>query len=889
MEQPIIRVGNAVSKIECDRQLLYKLDTATAVEFPGAEYARRHRPLWDGRWHPVDPIRGTFPTGMLTRIRKIIPIARVIDERVRPPTVEYNAKILKDITFADHQEKAIKIALDKARGILALAVNAGKCVASGMRLTTSDGRRTAIEQLQQGDCVFGYDRISHDLKPSAVKALVSNGLKDCVEVITKRGHSVIVSHDHPFLTGADEWTHAEDLKPGMLVGVADKIEVDGNQDGPSSEEALLLGFYLGDGNGTNSTLLRFSVADATRLETLKRVVKFFGDELVYVDRVDYRVRRGPRGGAHRPRPACVEILERYGLLGKNAHEKFVPSCIFSWPKARVADLLSAYLGCDGSITMPRGDFSFTSVSKSLAEDIRDLLLRFGVFGKLRERHIKYTYKGETTDRLAFQFDASLRRSVSGLSACPPLGKTAALQMALAPRKNSGHDRLPLRTMEYASKWRSRPYGIGRDTSPAWNAPIKTSMSYLPDSLMSRGLAEKLGTALDDDLLLSMAKSSVGWDVVKEVRNVGLKQTWDIEIEDTHSFLVENFVTHNTEVGIAIASHIAGKCIWIVHRKDLLHQTSERIKLRTGQKAALFGDGCWDDIKPDQKFVIIMPQTVQDELRYFCDLVKDANVIMLDEAHRTGAAATWYKVTQAIPAFYRIGLTGTPETGDPVRDLRLEAATGPIIDQVKTKDLQAIGWSSKCKVMYHKVENESVPPGTPYMDARRMLIEENPNRNAEVVSITMSEVDVGRRCLIICDTIRHARIVAEILRGENVRCKILTGKHSGMIRSQARKDMRSGALEVIVATPIFDEGVDLPELEVVVLAAGGKSAVRVLQRIGRALRIAPGKTEATIHDFIDTGSKYTFRHSMDRVRTCRKEGFNLENAPDTDRLPKHATR
>lgn len=471
MEQPIIRVGNAVSKIECDRQLLYKLDTATAVEFPGAEYARRHRPLWDGRWHPVDPIRGTFPTGMLTRIKKIIPIARIIDERVRPPTVEYNAKILKDITFADHQEKAIKIALDKARGILALAVNAGK----------------------------------------------------------------------------------------------------------------------------------------------------------------------------------------------------------------------------------------------------------------------------------------------------------------------------------------------------------------------------------------------------------------------------------TEVGIAIASHIAGKCIWIVHRKDLLHQTSERIKLRTGQKAALFGDGCWDDIKPDQKFVIIMPQTVQDELRYFCDLVKDANVIMLDEAHRTGAAATWYKVTQAIPAFYRIGLTGTPETGDPVRDLRLEAATGPIIDQVKTKDLQAIGWSSKCKVMYHKVENESVPPGTPYMDARRMLIEENPNRNAEVVAITMSEVDVGRRCLIICDTIRHARIVAEILRGENVRCKILTGKHSGMIRSQARKDMRSGALEVIVATPIFDEGVDLPELEVVVLAAGGKSAVRVLQRIGRALRIAPGKAEATIHDFIDTGSKYTFRHSMDRVRTCRKEGFNLENAPDTDRLPKHTTR
>lgn len=471
MTLPTIRVGPATSKIECNRDLLYKLDEATSVEFPGAEFARRQRPLWDGRWHPVDPIRGTFPTGILQRVRKIIPMHTLVDERVRPPTAPYNPKILKAVTFAPHQEKGIQKFLEKGQGILAHAVGAGK----------------------------------------------------------------------------------------------------------------------------------------------------------------------------------------------------------------------------------------------------------------------------------------------------------------------------------------------------------------------------------------------------------------------------------TEEAMAIALHVSGLCVWIAHRKDIFRQTYERILTRTGHKSAMFGEGVWSDITPDTKFALVMPQTVQDEMRYFVDLIKRANVVILDEAHRTGAAATWFKIVQGVPAFYRLGITGTPETGDPVRDLRLEAATGPIIDEVSIAHLQAIGWSAKCKVVYHRLDNESVPPGTVYMDARRMIIEENPLRNAEVVSLTMAEVNIGRRVLVICDTVRHARVIAEILRGESVRCQMLTGKNSGMVRTQARKNMRSGALEVIVATPIFDEGVDLPELDVVVLAAGGKSAVRMIQRIGRALRLAPGKTEATIHDFIDTGSRYTFNHSMSRVRICKKEGFTLVNAPNLDAVHRRSIR
>ena len=185
----------------------------------------------------------------------------------------------------------------------------------------------------------------------------------------------------------------------------------------------------------------------------------------------------------------------------------------------------------------------------------------------------------------------------------------------------------------------------------------------------------------------------------------------------------------------------------------------------------------------------------------------------------------------------------------------------------------LGWVVPCQVIYHKVDNQPLP-WVDYMEARRTLIEENPERNAMVVDLAIKSAREGRRCLVICDTIRHARLISEILRGEDVRSRMLTGHHDSFLRGQAKKDLKSGALEIMVSTPIWDEGVDLPELEVVIVAAGGKSAARFIQRCGRALRKSAGKDKATIHDFYDVGNKYTVKHSVARIQACRKEGFEV---------------
>lgn len=336
----------------------------------------------------------------------------------------------------------------------------------------------------------------------------------------------------------------------------------------------------------------------------------------------------------------------------------------------------------------------------------------------------------------------------------------------------------------------------------------------------------------------------------------------------------------TEQGIAVACHVQGLCVWITHRKDLLYQTTERIKWRTGETAVMIGDGAWGEITDRTKFLVVMPQTALLDPGLFAAQVKSASVMVADEAHTASSANLWFKIAMSVPAFYRVGLTGTPFT-DPIRDMRLEASTGPVLIRIKASEMAELGWAVPAQVIYHRLDNPSLP-GADYQEARRTLIEENPARNAMIVELAMDAAREGKRCLVICDTIRHVRLLGEILRGENVRSQVLTGKYSSQARIQAKKEFRSGVLEVLLSSPILDMGVDLPELEVVVIAAGGKSASRFIQRCGRALRKSAGKDKATIHDFWDTGSRYTLRHSVSRLQACRREGFEVVGTPEIAR-------
>ena len=88
-------------------------------------------------------------------------------------------------------------------------------------------------------------------------------------------------------------------------------------------------------------------------------------------------------------------------------------------------------------------------------------------------------------------------------------------------------------------------------------------------------------------------------------------------------------------------------------------------------------------------------------------------------------------------------------------------------------------------------------------------------------------------------------------------------------------MREGNTEVLIASKIFDQGIDIPELDALILAGSGKSSARALQRIGRVIRSYPGKRWANVIEFWDN-AKYLESHSTARLKIYKSEpGFQIK--------------
>jgi len=117
----------------------------------------------------------------------------------------------------------------------------------------------------------------------------------------------------------------------------------------------------------------------------------------------------------------------------------------------------------------------------------------------------------------------------------------------------------------------------------------------------------------------------------------------------------------------------------------------------------------------------------------------------------------------------------------------------------------------------------------------------------------------------------------LAREDKGRVALLLGTSSGDERAAVVASWRRGEVLVVVGT-ILGEGVDIPELSVVINAEGGKANVSGLQRL-RNLTLSPGKTEAIVVEFLDTHHPHLCDWTARRLALYRRErAFKIEAEP-----------
>jgi superfamily II DNA or RNA helicase len=330
----------------------------------------------------------------------------------------------------------------------------------------------------------------------------------------------------------------------------------------------------------------------------------------------------------------------------------------------------------------------------------------------------------------------------------------------------------------------------------------------------------------------------------------------------------------TEIAAAVIKHLRVPTLFLVERLELLHQTRKRFAKRLcvpEDSIGLIGDGRFS---VGDWITVATPASLKSRIdkRQVDPTLWDA--LFCDECHHV-AADTFFAVLAQLTAFYRFGMSGTPLDRSDGADLKLLAQTGPVLYEVSNKLLVERGISVPPHVEMVKIDKPVMPTsGLKWSQVEKMGVTENPHLNEVVVERALEHAAAGRQVLVLVEKVKHGNALAKDLRsrikGRKSQVEFISGKESTEVRAKALRAYEAGEVTILLATTILDEGVDVPCIDVLILAAGGKAKIRLLQRVGRGLRTGDEKQRLLVIDFANFSHKWLLKHSLTRLRTYKAE-------------------
>ncbi|HVF53072.1 MAG TPA: DUF3427 domain-containing protein [Actinomycetota bacterium] len=291
-------------------------------------------------------------------------------------------------------------------------------------------------------------------------------------------------------------------------------------------------------------------------------------------------------------------------------------------------------------------------------------------------------------------------------------------------------------------------------------------------------------------------------------------------------------------------------LFVAHRKEILTQslTTFRHVMRDGS----FGELQVGDERADRwQHVFASVQGLSREMVESLEPSK-FDVVIIDEFHHA-AAPTYARLLDHLAPKQLLGLTATPERTDG-QDVTVWFG-GRIAAELRV--WQAIDEGLLCPFQYFGVADE-VDLGTVAWrqggyDLRALseVYTGNEARVAKVLRALKETVfDVGRmRALGFCVSVEHAKFMAESFQRAGIPSRAVHGGSAPDDREQALRDLRDRRVNVLFAVDLYNEGVDVPEIDTVLFLRPTESATVFLQQLGRGLRTCPGKAGLTVLDFI----------------------------------------
>ncbi|BDR59809.1 DUF3427 domain-containing protein [Lactobacillus xylocopicola] len=333
----------------------------------------------------------------------------------------------------------------------------------------------------------------------------------------------------------------------------------------------------------------------------------------------------------------------------------------------------------------------------------------------------------------------------------------------------------------------------------------------------------------------------------QMQKAALKELQGLrEAGQERGLIVSATGTGKTYLGaFAVKDFKPRKFLYLVHREQVAKKALASFYRVIGGDRRDYGLLTGHKHELQCKYLFATVQTLSQDDLLASLAATEFDYILIDEAHRAVAPSYQNIFAKFKPAFW-LGMTATPERMDDQDVYRLfdyhlayEIRLRGALEEKMLAPFHYVG------VEDYEVDGQSIDETT---NLRNLL-------NPERVDYVLQQLDYYGYCgdcakgLVFCSRQAEARELARLFSARQHPAVALTNEDSENRRAQVVDQLEQGKIEYIITVDLFNEGVDIPALNQIIMLRNTQSSIVFIQQLGRGLRKYPGKDYVTIIDFI----------------------------------------
>lgn len=333
-----------------------------------------------------------------------------------------------------------------------------------------------------------------------------------------------------------------------------------------------------------------------------------------------------------------------------------------------------------------------------------------------------------------------------------------------------------------------------------------------------------------------------------------------------------------------------KLLFVAHREEILKQSIHTF--RSVLRNPNFGELWVGNYRPEEdiKHLFVSVATLNKRIDVFKRLGADYyDFVIIDEAHHAAAVSYRFVVDYFKPHIL-LGLTATPERMD--EQSLLPDFGGKISAEIRLP--QALDEGLLTPFQYLCISDDTDISGNDLWANGKYIISRLSDKlcNEERVGLIVKKLqeylpdETQCHALCFCSDRKHADYMAVQFRKAGLRAVSLTSDTPVEERVQMNRDLAAGKINYLCVVDIFNEGVDIPEVDTALFLRPTESLTVFLQQLGRGLRLSVGKDYLTVLDFVaQVNKQYDFASRFSALCTRKDKSIADQVALGFTLLPR----